>query len=315
MVREMNIGTLLVEREHSNVWTIHPHQSLCEAARSMTTHNVGALAVTDDDGDLVGIVSERDLARAIGDYEDGLAKKPVSLVMTSCLVTCSANDEIGDVLALMRSNGIRHIPVVEGQHLFGMFSIRHLSQAYELIRTQADTDSLTGLPNRRCFIETLSREIDRCTRYGSVISLAMIDIDHFKKVNDTYGHAAGDKVLEAFATIFVEQFRNVDWIGRIGGEEFSAVFPETDLDGAIVSCERLLTKIQAAKVQVGTSQISATVSIGLAQLSTPHTTAADFLKKADQLLYRAKAGGRNRIEADYFDPEDSASSTMAAINS
>jgi diguanylate cyclase (GGDEF)-like protein len=315
MARAINIGTLLVEREHSSVWTIHPLQSLCEAARSMTTHNVGALAVTDDDGDLVGIVSERDLTRAIGAYEDDLVNKPVSLVMTRGLVTCSANDDIGDVLALMRSNGIRHIPVVEGQHLFGMFSIRELSQAYEMVRIQADTDSLTGLPNRQCFINTLSIEIDRCTCYGGVVSLAMIDIDHFKQVNDKYGHAAGDKVLETFATIFVEQFRNVDWIGRMGGEEFSAVFPETDLDGATVSCERLLRMIRATKVQVGTNEICATVSIGLTQLSTPNTTAADFLKKADELLYRAKAGGRNRIEADYFHPENSNLSTKAAINS
>ena len=301
--------------EKSLTTKIHPHQALREAARSMTTHNVGALAVTDDDGDLVGIVSERDLTRAIGVYEGDLGNKPVSLVMTQCLVTCSANDDISDVLALMRSNKIRHIPVVEGQHLFAMFSIRELTQASEMVKVQADTDSLTGLPNRRRFIETLNREISRCTRYGGALSLAMIDIDHFKRINDQYGHAAGDKFLETIATVLVDQFRNVDWIGRLGGEEFAAVFPETDLDGATVACERFLGKIQSTEVHVGANHISATVSIGLTQLSAPDTSASDFLKKADQFLYKAKAGGRNRIEADNSCPEDTNSPKEAVSNS
>ena len=298
MARANTIGDLLVEREHASVWTIHPHQSLRETARAMTTHNVGALAVTDDDDDLVGIISERDLSRAIGEHEGDVGIKPVSLMMTRCLVTCTANDDIGDVLALMRSHRIRHILVVEGQHLFGMFSIRELTQAYEMVKIQADTDSLTGLPNRRCFVETLSKEVSRCTRYGRVLSLAMIDIDHFKQVNDKYGHDAGDKVLETFAALFVNQFRNVDWVGRLGGEEFAAEFPETDLDGAKVACERLLQKIRATEVQVGAQHICATVSIGLTQLDSPNATGSDLLKRADQLLYQAKARGRNRIEID-----------------
>jgi len=294
----MNIGTLLVEREHGSVWTIHPHQTLREAARAMTAHNVGALAVTDNDEDLVGIISERDLSRAIGEHEGDVGGKPVSKMMTRYLITCTTDDDIGDVLARMKSNRIRHIPVVEGQHLFGMFSIRELSRAYDMVRIQADTDSLTGLPNRRCFVETLSREVSRCTRYGRVLSLAMIDIDHFKQVNDKYGHDAGDKVLETFAGLFVDQFRNVDWVGRLGGEEFAAVFPETDLDGARVACERLLQKIRATEVQVGAHHICATVSIGLTQLHSPNTTATDLLKRADQLLYKAKTAGRNRAEID-----------------
>jgi diguanylate cyclase (GGDEF)-like protein len=315
MERTLNIAALLVEREHGSVWTTHPHQSLREAARTMTAHNVGALAVIDNDGDLVGIISERDLTRELGRCEGDAGNKRVSRAMTRSLVVCTASDDIGGVLALMRANGIRHIPVVEGQHLFAMFSIRALTNAYEMVRIQADTDALTGLPNRRCFMKTLSREISRCGRYSRDLSLAMIDLDHFKQINDKYGHAAGDAVLERFATLFVEQFRNVDWVGRLGGEEFGVVFPETDLNGATLACERLIAKIRATSLQAGAHQIHATASIGLTQLRSPRTTASDLLKQADQLLYEAKAKGRDRLQSDTTSPENSSSPKIARVRS
>jgi diguanylate cyclase (GGDEF)-like protein len=300
----MLIRDLLAGRTAADAKGVPPEASLREAAARMTSHNVGALVVTDDGGTLVGIVSERDLARAIARYGDSVAARTVGEVMTRSVVTCSGGQRVADMLSLMKENHIRHLPVLEDERLVGMVSTRELTRAYEALQAQANTDALTGLSNRRHFLENLDIEWARSRRYRRPLSVAMIDVDRFKRVNDTYGHEAGDKVLSVLARQFDRQLRTIDRTGRLGGEEFAAIFPETDVPGARAACDRLLRAIRGTEVDLGGTKISFTVSIGLTRANPgpdgdPGTEdPAAILKRVDGLLYAAKAQGRDRIQMD-----------------
>ena len=291
----MEIRQLLAEKQTAQVESVRPNCTLRETAQKLVHHGIGALVVTDQTNRLMGIVSERDLIHAVAKYDAGVVDNPVSEVMTRSVITCGPEDEIVSVLRLMNSNAIRHMPVLDHGKLAGMVSIRELTTAYELLQVVANTDPLTELSNRRPFLKTLATEFDRARRYRHPLSVAMIDIDHFKQVNDTYGHDAGDEVLRSVSEMLISEFRNIDFVGRLGGEEFAAVFPETDLAGAKIACDRLLSVIRAAEIQVAGTEITITVSIGLAGATSDTADGPAILKRADELLYDAKTGGRNRV--------------------
>jgi diguanylate cyclase (GGDEF)-like protein len=294
----MIIRDLLGEKNSSDVKVIRPNSTLRETARKMISHHIGALIVTDQCGKLVGIISERDLIRAITDFDGGVVDRTVNDVMARSVITCAPDDSIVEVLFLMNSNEIRHIPVLEDEELRGIVSIRDLTQTYKLLQLQANTDPLTGLSNRRHFIEGLEHELDRYRRYRRPLSVAMIDIDHFKRVNDTYGHVTGDKVLCALANLLVRELRTIDRVGRMGGEEFAIIFAETGIDSARLACDRLLARIRVAEIDVDDARISFTVSIGLTTANPATQDSTAILKRADELMYDAKARGRNRIQVD-----------------
>jgi diguanylate cyclase (GGDEF)-like protein len=159
----------------------------------------------------------------------------------------------------------------------------------------ARTDSLTGVNNRRHFLELAEREYARALRYARALSVLVIDIDHFKLVNDTYGHAAGDELLTALAHAMSETLRSVDTLGRIGGEEFAIVLPETVGDQAVLAAERIRVSVARSVVSTGVGPVCATVSIGVAALEDSDRSLDDLLGRADGALYRAKALGRNRV--------------------
>ena len=173
-----------------------------------------------------------------------------------------------------------------------------LSRANQKLAVMATTDDLTKLANRRYILQTLAHECERSRRYSRPFSLAMIDVDHFKRVNDTYGHDVGDEVLRTLSTVLVRVFRNVDCVGRLGGEEFAVCLPETDLCGAKRACDRLQIELVTAPVEVNGEPVSITASIGLASFDRDTGTPESLLKRADELLYEAKRNGRNRIEVD-----------------
>jgi diguanylate cyclase (GGDEF)-like protein len=162
------------------------------------------------------------------------------------------------------------------------------------------TDPLTGLSNYRYLRESLRREVERASRFGRALSVLALDLDHFKEVNDTYGHAAGDAVLAEFARRLRAEIREVDFAFRQGGEEFVVLLPETDASGAAVLAERLGTAVRRTPVIVVSStggqpprRIPVTVSIGIAVFPYHGTTGAAVLEAADDALYAAKAGGRD----------------------
>ncbi len=171
-----------------------------------------------------------------------------------------------------------------------------LAAANERLYVLATTDALTGLANRRHFLERVSMELDRTHRYGRPLCLAMIDVDHFKMINDTYGHDAGDEVLRHLARIIQANIRRGDVAGRVGGEEYAMLLLETSLKGAEQACRRLLEDVARSVTAVGGNSIHATVSIGITEAGDRTDTVSSVLKRADVGLYAAKRAGRNRIE-------------------
>ena len=294
----MKIKELLAEKESTRVESVELSTSLRETAQKLLKFRIGALVVTDEKNHMMGIVSERDLIHVVANYDADAVDKPVSKVMTRSVITCGPEDEVAFVLRLMNSHSIRHIPVLDNCNLTAMVSIRELTIAYELLQIEANTDPLTELSNRRPFLKTLEAELQRARRFGHCLSVAMIDIDHFKRVNDNYGHDAGDKVLRYLSGLLIGEFRTIDLVGRLGGEEFAAVFPETDLAGAKNACERLSAGIETADIEVDGSTINITISIGISGMSSGSRDGSAVLKRADEMLYAAKRGGRNRIIVD-----------------
>lgn len=157
------------------------------------------------------------------------------------------------------------------------------------------TDRLTGLNNRGYWEECLQHEYARHRRYQSMAALVMFDIDHFKKVNDTYGHPAGDKVIQAVAAVVREQVRDTDIAGRYGGEEFVVLLPDVDSTGAMLFAERLRLRIESLLVSYEGQTIPFTISLGVADLSHPVQDYPQLIEHADQALYASKQGGRNQV--------------------
>jgi diguanylate cyclase (GGDEF)-like protein/PAS domain S-box-containing protein len=180
---------------------------------------------------------------------------------------------------------------------------RHkLTEAF--LQDLANTDSLTGIANRRRFLEQAVEEIERARRYGHQLSLLMIDLDHFKAVNDRYGHAAGDEVLRGFVQTARTVMRQSDLFARVGGEEFAALLPHTGRDGARAIAERLRAEVRAAPVDLGATGLATySISVGVATSAAPGAPpAADaeawllqLMQAADQLLYNAKSRGRDQV--------------------
>ncbi len=145
-------------------------------------------------------------------------------------------------------------------------------------------------------MELAEVEFDRSKRYGHELSLLALDIDHFKNINDTYGHQAGDKVLESISQCCNELIRNSDIFGRLGGEEFSILLPETDLNSAKQTAQRVLDSVSNLKVNYDNQVIQFTTSIGIAQVTKQCVSLEQLMKESDDALYKAKNAGRNRFE-------------------
>ncbi|MGC8855538.1 MAG: GGDEF domain-containing protein [Anaerolineae bacterium] len=165
-----------------------------------------------------------------------------------------------------------------------------IAQAHEI----SHTDSLTFLPNRRKIIGDLQHEVLRTNRYHTPLSIAMLDIDHFKIINDTYGHPVGDEVLRALSSELRENVREPDLVGRIGGEEFLIVLPNTTLQAAAEQSDRLCKQIRQIVIPVNNLSLRITVSIGVTEFLAGQESWQSLLSRADEALYRAKNNGRDQ---------------------
>ncbi len=182
---------------------------------------------------------------------------------------------------------------------------KSLKDAYEKIRLLSITDKLTGCYNRTYMDEYLAKEITRATRYSRPMSLMMADIDHFKRVNDTHGHQAGDLILKNFVLSIREVLRkDVDWIARYGGEEFLMVLPETDFESAMSFAERLRRIVSESVTSYDEKEIHITASFGVVGFNPSEKiktiTCEAIIDQADKALYQAKDEGRNRVRGQPF---------------
>ncbi|MDD2701800.1 MAG: diguanylate cyclase [Sideroxydans sp.] len=216
-------------------------------------------------------------------------------------ITCYGQDEL-----FKRKDGILMPVLVSASAIIKRHSVAGIVVAFHDIserkqlerelRRRAQTDVLTGLYNRRHFYELADQELARARRYGKPLAMLMLDLDHFKKVNDTYGHHAGDAVLRKLSEVCIATLREIDVIGRYGGEEFVVLLPETDARRALEAAERLRHALSEADVALaGGEMLRFTVSIGVANLVATDPDLDSLLKRADKGLYEAKKLGRNRV--------------------
>lgn len=186
-----------------------------------------------------------------------------------------------------------------------------LRRSNELLLELSNTDHLTGLFNRRYMMEALDKEVQRSIRKGGTLSMIMLDIDHFKLVNDGFGHLQGDVVLQKVALQLQKELRSYDCAARYGGEEFVAILPDSSLKEAVFVADRIRLAVQGTRFSGPLAKLSLTVSMGVAGFSQEHSPTVDaFIKLADDALYRAKANGRNRVE--FHEPESAKTSTTDA---
>jgi diguanylate cyclase (GGDEF)-like protein len=167
---------------------------------------------------------------------------------------------------------------------------------HQQLAAAARTDPKTGLLNATAWQREADLEVGRAQRSGTPLSLLLVDVDHFKRVNDSHGHLIGDEVLRALATELRQQVRESDVVGRFGGEEFTVLLPRTDGDGACRIAERLRSSAGLLSVTAAGTQISVTVSIGVAELGQHGHDLFELLAAADLALYRAKDAGRNQVQ-------------------
>jgi len=213
--------------------------------------------------------------------ETDIEKKAADGSIISCIMSASAfRDPAGELYGMV----------------LNFKDITYRKQLEEKLKELATTDGLTRIFNRRHFLELANREFDRAKRYGSALALLMIDVDLFKLVNDTYGHDIGDEALILLAETGKNILRKVDIFGRIGGEEFAALLPETDLNGACTTAERLRQAIQDSCVTAKNEPVHFSISIGVALVTESLENIGGLVKAADEALYRAKEKGRNRVE-------------------
>ena len=183
---------------------------------------------------------------------------------------------------------------------------RELSDELTRVRLLSLTDELTDLPNRRAFMRRLEDEVARVQRYGFPLSFVLIDLDHFKSVNDEYGHSAGDEVLRVYSKNILSIFRHHDMVARYGGEEFAVLLPNTDSDGTVRALNKVRRRANETRWQTnGCASDVPTFSAGVS-LYKPGESSSAFIERADKALYRAKRLGRNRIELDMTYQSESA---------
>lgn len=245
---------------------------------------------------------------------DALIGKPASQTLvnwTAFLQTLQTNTAQQIEFSHQQQNmlhyyDLRTFPLFDRRHvqtgtLIILRNITTLKETQLALQEMAITDPLTGLHNRRHFFQIAGQEIERSLRYGHPLTAIMIDIDHFKQVNDTCGHIDGDQVLRSLAMCLQQNTRQVDILCRYGGEEFILLLAETGIDQALQTAERIRQQIETMPIIIGGTEIRITASLGLAEMQYAENL-EQLLRHADQAMYAAKRAGRNRIRT--YIPQD-----------
>ncbi|MBX7119901.1 MAG: GGDEF domain-containing protein [Gemmatimonadaceae bacterium] len=189
----------------------------------------------------------------------------------------------------IESRNLRNLAVIAAGALESAWAVEDAERS-------ARTDPLTGLTNRRGFDERFAQVVQETDRYGAAAALILVDVDHFKRVNDTYGHDAGDQVLVAVANALAEGRRTVDTVARLGGEELAVLLPQTDAGGAREVAERIRRRLEVLSVHTTMGEVRVSASFGVAEYAARQGRPEQVVERADQALYAAKRNGRNRVE-------------------
>jgi two-component system, cell cycle response regulator len=223
--------------------------------------------------------------------KDDPATRSIPVILYSDMATASERIqalEMGAVDVLTK-------PFVNDEFIARVRAALKARHSLSMLERRAHRDSLTGLANRGVLEDQLTRQWDSCRRHGTSLSLAIVDLDHFKAINDTYGHGAGDDVLRDTARVLTHSVRSSDLVARFGGEEFVVVAPSCSITLAVELAKRFRTKLADQKITVDGNAIAVTASVGIAGADWTDHGPAELLRQADEALYQAKRSGRNAI--------------------
>lgn len=274
--------------------------------RLMRENRIGAVIIVKDRHP-VGIITESDVVEWVSSYDcREMSSLKAGAVMKTPVLSVGPEHDVKAAIGLMMSRRVRRLAVVEHHRLAGIITYgdilsgiqRELAesrQQTDRLKDQVVRDSLTKLHNQLFFKNSLSNEVERVKRYGGLLSLLMIDIDHFKKVNDTFGHDAGDYVLQRVAFLIRNNVRKINMVCRYGGDEFAIIAPISDLSSVIRMAERLRQLVERTKFHIGGKIIHTTISIGIAAWHAGLSDGKSLMVAADENLYKSKRGGRNRV--------------------
>ncbi len=298
----MNTSISNIMHRHVITTDIAASASVC--AQQISREHVGCLIVVKGEKP-VGIITERSFVDLVEKGALDLKKTKAADFMSSPLITISPQASFSAAMEIFNKKVIKRIPVVKKGKIVGLLTLKdmveysnlalaNLNEKVQKLKKESSTDALTGVLNKAALLETLRKEYSRIKRYGGRSSILFIDIDHFKKINDTYSHIAGDAVLKELGALLTRECRQIDTIGRFGGEEFVIVAYNRKKYHAVRFGERLRKAIEEHVFTFEKTAIHLTVSIGIASLfeGRSYTVA---LARADKALYHAKKMGRNRI--------------------
>ncbi|MBN2753458.1 MAG: GGDEF domain-containing protein [Candidatus Goldbacteria bacterium] len=290
----------------TDVLTASKSDTILEMSQRLQAHRIGAIVIVDNNRYPVGIVSERDIIRSLGVYKEQALNKQAQDIMSSPVLTLEPDQDIETAATLMSLNMIRRIPITQNDKLAGIISYRDITNALrknyfmleqktEKLEDKANHDPLTGLFNKGYLEEQLTYHFELAKRSGNPMAVMFLDIDHFKKVNDTYGHQRGDEVLKKIAHILKDKSRAINVVGRFGGEEFMIIGPISDYKSALYLGERIRTAVEKEIFSHENTDFNITISIGISVWNSSITSEKDLVKFADEALYTAKRNGRNQV--------------------
>lgn len=289
---------------HRHVITVTTETSARECAEKIAREHIGCLIVINRQKP-VGIITERSFVSLFRKGTVDPDKIKASDFMASPLVTIPPDIDFSEAVAVFNERGIKRLPVVAGSRIIGLLTHKNMIEYSNLalsnlaaenkkLQKDAAVDALTGVYNKKTILRHIRGEYKRIKRYGGRTSILFIDIDHFKKINDTYSHLAGDGVLKELGKLLNDGCREIDVIGRFGGEEFIVITPNRKKYHAVRFAERLRKIIEKHRFHYKDTVIRFTVSIGIASLFEGREYKV-ALERADKALYYAKNAGRNRI--------------------
>jgi diguanylate cyclase (GGDEF)-like protein len=298
----------------TEVLTAQKQDTVLSMSERMHKHRMGAIIITDENNSPIGIVSERDIIRSLITYKENAINKLAQDIMSTPVLTLEPDQDLETAFMLMALNTVRRIPITRDEKLVGIISYRDISNALrksnyileektekleektEFLEEKANHDALTGLFNKGYLNEQLKYQFELARRSGNSMAILMLDIDHFKKVNDTYGHQCGDMVLKRIADILKEKSRIINIVGRYGGEEFLIIGPISDHKSGMYMGERIRTAIEHESFSYEGTDIKVTISVGVAVWQPQIRSEHDLVKMADDALYAAKKNGRNQVK-------------------
>jgi diguanylate cyclase (GGDEF)-like protein len=297
--------TMVQEVMSRTVVTAQKAAPVSEICRLMERNHVGSVVIVKDKHP-AGILTERDVVNLIARNGAQVLNQPAASVMKAPVITLHSKQKIKTAVDFMIAKRIRRLPIVEHGNLIGIVTYGDILRAIqkevadmqmqtELLKKEVQKDGLTKFYTQKYFKIFIDKEVERVKRYGGYLSLIMIDIDHFKKVNDTYGHDAGDSVIHKVSLLIDHNTRKINILGRYGGDEMGIIAPISDIEGARRLGERLRQFVEQTKFHYGNKIIKVTLSVGVASWSVDIPDGRGLLMKADAALYKSKREGRNRV--------------------